>query len=330
MDHAVPLVEVSRGAIVESRHFGHAVVANGRGEIIASWGDPAKIVLPRSSAKMLQALPLLESGAGRSLSPEQLALACASHSAEDMHVHRVRDWLGALGLSVDDLCCGPTPPLGEEVRTRMIRDGQPFTRLHSDCSGKHAGFLTLTKHLGAGPDYVDPDHPVQRAVRAAIEDMCQENSPGFGIDGCAAPNFAVSMAGMARAMASFASFGAGASVRDSACVALRDAMMQHPKLVSGTGRSCANLMEAADGQAAVKIGAEGFYVGILPQAELGIAIKIEDGAKRGAEAVMAALLVRYGAVDRTDPRVSVHLDAPVFNFNQDHVGHIRPIAELLG
>jgi L-asparaginase II len=330
MDKAVPLVEVSRGPILESRHFGHAVVANDRGEIIAAWGDPSKVVLPRSSAKMLQALPLLESGAGRDLSSEQLALACASHSAEHMHVSRVRDWLTQLGLSEEHLCCGPTPPLGEDVRDQMIRDGQPFTRLHSDCSGKHAGFLTLTKHLGAGLDYVDPDHPVQKAVRATIEDMCQEDSPGYGIDGCAAPNFAVTLAGMAKAMASFASKGPGGSVRDGACVTLRDAMMQHPELVSGTGRACNNLMQAAGGQAAVKTGAEGFFVGILPDAQLGIALKIEDGAKRGAEAAMAALLVRYGVVDRNDPRVAQHLNAPVFNFNRDVVGHIRPIAGLLG
>lgn len=212
----------------------------------------------------------------------------------------------------------------------MIRDGQPHTRLHSDCSGKHAGFLTLTQHLGAGMNYVDPDHPVQKAVRAVIEDMADEDSPGFGIDGCAAPNFAVSLKGMARAMARYATMGGGSSERDKACVALREAMMRHPELVSGSRRSCNDLMRAAKGRAAVKSGAEGFYVAILPEAGLGIALKIEDGATRASGAAMAALLVRCGAIEADAPGLEAYLNAPVRNFNQDKVGTIRPVADLLG
>ncbi len=329
MQHPEALVEVTRGTIVESRHFGHAVIARNNGEIVAAWGDPAKVVLPRSSAKMLQALPLLESGAGAHLSTEQLALACASHSAEDMHVSRVSSWLSDLGLDEHALCCGPTPSLDQERRHQMIRDGQPYTRLHSDCSGKHAGFLTLSKHLGADLNYVEVEHPVQKAVKATIEDLACEDSPGFGIDGCAAPNFAVSLQGMARAMAQFATFGNGSSSRDRACVALREAMMKHPELVSGSRRSCNDLMRAAKGKAAVKSGAEGFYVAILPDAGLGIALKIEDGATRASAAAMAALLVRCGAIDANASGITAYLNATVRNFNNDPVGSIRPVDSLL-
>ena len=306
------------------------MVARANGEIVDAWGDPDKIVLPRSSAKMLQALPLLESGAGAHLSSEQLALACASHSAEDMHVTRVASWLADLGLDEHALCCGPKASLDQERRHQMIRDGQPFTRLHSDCSGKHAGFLTLTRHLGAGADYVDPEHPVQKAVKAAIEEMAGEESPGFGIDGCAAPNFAITLKGMATAMARFATMGSGSSSRDKACVALREAMMRHPELVSGSRRSCNDLMRAAKGRAAVKSGAEGFYVAILPDAGLGIALKIEDGASRGSQAAIAALLIRCGAIEADTAGMEAYLNAPILDFNKAHVGNVRPVAELLG
>lgn len=327
LNDAVPLVETTRGGFVESRHFGHAVIARATGEVVAAWGDPAKIVLPRSSIKMLQALPLSESGAGAYLPAEYLALACASHSAEVQHVSRVRRWLSDLGLDESHLLCGPTPPLDPSVRDEMVRNGEAFCRIHSDCSGKHAGFLTLGRKLGAGHDYVDPEHPVQRAVRTALEEMAEETSPGFGIDGCSAPNFALTMTGLARAMARFA--GDGPSRRQAAAKALREAMMKHPELVSGTGRACAAFMRAANGKAAVKTGAEGMFTGILPSAGLGIAIKIEDGARRASEAVMAALLVRFGAVSRDDPAIGRFLDAPVHNFNNVIVGRVRPVADLL-
>ncbi|MGR3514443.1 MAG: asparaginase [Paracoccaceae bacterium] len=329
MTDAVPLVETTRGDFLESRHFGHAVIARPTGEIVEAWGDPNKLVLPRSSHKMLQALPLVESGAAKDLSTEHLALACASHSAEDIHVSRVSAWLADMGLSEHDLCCGPTPSLDLERRHQMIRDGQPHTRLHSDCSGKHAGFLTLSKHLGGAARYVDPDHPVQRAVRSAIEDMAEHESPGYGIDGCSAPNFALPLHAMARAMAKFATMGQGSSSRDKACVRLREAMMRHPELVSGTRRSCNDLMRAADGKAAVKSGAEGFYVAILPEAGLGIALKIEDGATRASAATMAALLVRCGAIEADAKGLDAYLNAPVRSFNDELVGSIRPVADLL-
>ncbi|MEM6384692.1 MAG: asparaginase [Pseudomonadota bacterium] len=329
MSDAVCLVETTRGPFLESRHFGHAVIARADGEIVAAWGNPQKLVLPRSSHKMLQALPLVESGAAQGLTSEHLALACASHSAEEIHVSRVSKWLHDLGYGEHSLCCGPTPSLDPERRHQMIRDGEAHTRLHSDCSGKHAGFLTLTRHLGAEERYVDPTHPVQLAVRRAIEEMAGEESLGFGIDGCSAPNFALSLEGMARAMAKFATMGKGGSARDAACTALRDAMMRHPELVSGTRRSCNDLMRAAKGKAAVKSGAEGFYVAILPEAQLGIALKIEDGAMRASAAAMAALLVRTGAIDADAAGLEAYLNGPIRSFNDELVGTIRPASTLL-
>lgn len=329
MTSAVPLVETTRGPFVESRHFGHAVIARANGDIVEAWGDPAKIVLPRSSAKMLQALPLLESGAGAHLSSEQLALACASHSGERRHVDQVNTWLAEIGLDETALKCGPQASRDNALRDEMIRLGVLPDRVFNNCSGKHAGFLTLAQHLNASLDYVDPENPVQKAVRAAFEETCGEDSPGHGIDGCSAPNFAASLAGVARAMATFAKAGSGYGMRDRAMTTLREAMIAHPELVSGKGRSCAAFMQAAKGQAAVKTGAEGFFVAILPTLGMGVALKIEDGATRASEAAMAAILVRLGVVEPTDPRIARFLVPPILNWDGLNVGAIRATSALL-
>jgi L-asparaginase II len=329
MTDAPILVEITRGPFVESRHRGHAVIARATGEIVEAWGDPSKVVLPRSSSKMLQALPLLESGAGAGLSTERLALACSSHNGETRHVEKVAAWLSDIGLDESALKCGPEASRDPELRDEMIRRGEKPTRVHDNCSGKHTGFLTLAKHLGANLDYVDPDHPVQRAVLAAFEEMCGETSPGYGIDGCSAPNFASTLGGIATAMARYATLGTGTSARDRAVVALREAMIAHPELVSGKGRACAELMRAAKGRAAIKTGAEGFFVAILPDLGLGVALKIEDGATRASEVTMAALLVRLGVLEAGDPVVARYLSRPIASRAGLIVGEERPAPGLL-
>ncbi len=319
-----PMVDILRGAFVESQHLGHAVIANAQGEVIESWGEASKIILPRSSAKMLQALPLLESGAGARLTSEQLALACASHSGEARHVSRVADWLADIGLDEGALCCGTQPSRDKALRHDMIRLSQPPTRLMNNCSGKHTGFLTLAQHLKADLNYVDPENPVQRHVKAAFEETCDETSPGFGIDGCSAPNFAISLQGLARGMAQFAVAGRGSGPRDTAMAILRDAMIAHPKLVSGEGRACAALMEAAGGKAAVKTGAEGVFVAILPEQGLGVALKIADGATRASEIAIAALLARLGVIDAAHPM----LNRPIKNWDGLVTGMERAVPSL--
>lgn len=330
MDDAAPFVEVHRGEFLESVHAGHAVIVNVSGEIVEAWGDPDKTILPRSSAKMLQAMPLLESGAGAHLSEEQLALACASHSGEQRHVDRVTRWLTDLGLDDHALCCGPQSSRDRELRHRMIRESLPVTRVFNNCSGKHAGFLTLANYLGAGSDYVDPDHPVQIAVKAAFEETCGEESPGFGIDGCSAPNYAVTLKGLALAMARFATAGQASGSRDNAMARLRDAMIAHPELVSGKGRACAEIMQAAEGRVAVKTGAEGVYVGILPDLGLGVALKIADGATRASEIAIAAILTRLSVLDPVDPVVAGYLDRPILNRDGLKTGYLRPAPGLSG
>ena len=323
---ASPMAELWRGPILESVHHGHAIICDEGGDIVMSWGDPHRVVLPRSSAKMIQALPLITSGAADAfgLTPEHLALACASHRGEAMHTERVGRWLSDLGLGDDDLRCGAHAPYDVDTHHEMIKTDQAPCQWHNNCSGKHSGFLTLTKHLGAGPEYLEIDHPVQLAVREASERVTGEVTTGYGIDGCSAPNFAFSLLAMARAMAHFAS-----SPEGSAEARLHEAMRKHPELVAGNGRACTELMRATDGQAAIKTGAEGFYVAILPGKKLGVALKIADGTTRASECAMAAILVKLGVLEPDHPAAMAVMNTPVHNVRGTHTGWIRPAPPLL-
>ncbi|MCE8553334.1 asparaginase [Ruegeria pomeroyi] len=330
MTRPIPMAEIWRGALLESVHLGHAVICDGSGQVVRSWGDPGLVMYPRSSSKMIQALPLLSSGAAAKfgLSSEQMALACASHNGAAIHTHRVNGWLGQLGLGDGDLRCGPQDPDDRPEHERLIRAFESPCQVHNNCSGKHAGFLTLGRHLEAGPEYHEIDHPVQQAALAAFEEVTGEASPGYGIDGCSAPNFATSLTGLARAMAWFASARDRSDRQSQAAAQLTEAMMKHPELVAGEGRACTELMRAMGGRVAIKTGAEAVFVAILPEQRLGVALKITDGATRASECAIAAILVGLGVLDPAHPATRKRLDAPILNRRGIDCGSIRATAEL--
>ncbi len=330
MTGSVPFAEVWRGELLESVHNGHAVICDDRGEIIEAWGDPEALIYPRSSCKMVQALPLIESGAANAfgLTPQQLALACASHNAAYIHTKRVTDWLDQLGLGDDDFRCGPQLPPDKDARNEMIRAGETPCQVHNNCSGKHAGFLTLNKHLGTGPEYVEIDHPLQVSIKSAFEETTGEDSPLWAIDGCSAPNHASTVRGLATAMAGFASASTRGDARSNAMVQLVDAMIAHPDLVAGEGRACTGLMRACEGRAAIKTGAEGVFVAILPELKRGVALKITDGATRASECAITAILIKLGVLDANHP-VALEFGAPIQKNRRGLVtGQIRPAAIL--
>ncbi|SCZ70193.1 asparaginase [Epibacterium ulvae] len=331
MTSPIPMVEIWRGPLLESLHSGHAVICDAKGNIRRSWGNPQATIYPRSSAKMIQALPLVTSGAAAKfgLGSEQLALACASHNGAEMHTRRVNDWIKQLGLSDQDLRCGTQLPNDIPARNALIKTDRAPCQAHNNCSGKHAGFLTLTKHLGATPEYIDPDHPVQKAALDAFEYVTDETSPGFGIDGCSAPNFVTSLHGLARAMAWFASAHQRTDTTSRAANSLVNAMITHPELVAGEPRACTNLMRAMRGKAAVKTGAEAVFVAIIPEQKLGVALKITDGATRASECAITALLVSLGLLHRSDPVVAQYMNAPLLNRRKINCGSIRPTQTLL-
>jgi L-asparaginase II len=327
---AAELLRIIRGPMVECLHRGHVAVWHHDEGLVAGWGDPSLPVLPRSAIKMIQALPLVESGAADAagLSQKHLALACASHQGAHIHTDLVTTWLGAIDRNEGDLRCGTHWPKDEAAAHELIRaHGQPDQR-HNNCSGKHTGFLTLARHLGAGPEYLEIDHPVQRAVRDAIEDLAGEECAGYAIDGCSAPNFVLSLQGFARALSSFAVASGAGGVRGAAMTRLVGAMAAHPDYVAGEGRACTRLMRAMEGRAAIKTGAEGVFAAIIPEKRLGIALKVEDGATRAAEAAIAQLLVGAGVLDAEHPEARSLMHGPICNWRGIETGHMEVAGDL--
>jgi L-asparaginase II len=316
------LVEITRGELVESVHRGAVAVCGADGRVVAALGDIESPVYSRSSLKPMQAMVLVESGAADAfgLSDEEIALACASHSGEPMHTTRVAAWLARIGLGERDLACGAHPSRYEPVAEAMIREGHKPTRIFNNCSGKHTGFLTVARQWDVATEgYERIDHPVQQAVAQTLRDLSGVTDLPYGIDGCAAPNFATSLTAFARAAAVMASGKSAAAKR------ILGAMIKHPELMSGTGRACATLIHVGGGRVAVKTGAEGFFGGWLPQHGLGIAIKIDDGAGRASETAIAAVLDKLGLLG--DGARSL-LRAPVLNTRGTVVGERRPAAAL--
>ncbi|WP_424930167.1 asparaginase [Amaricoccus tamworthensis] len=328
MSDAEVLVEIRRGDIVECLHRGHAVVCDASGNIRAAWGNPDQVILPRSSCKMLQALPLVESGAAENLPSSRLALACASHEGGEAHVSGVSAWLAEQGHTQDDLLCGAQVPWDRTERHRLRAANEKPCNLHNNCSGKHAGFVMLNDHLRGSPEYIEVDHPVQKAVRAGFEEMTGANITGWGVDGCSAPNFGTTVRGLALAMARMADPAGLGPTRGRAAERLVGAMSSHPHLVAGEGRACTELMEAAAGTVAVKFGAEALFTAILPAQKIGVAIKIEDGSTRGAECAIAAILARLGVFEADMPAVAKRLNPPILSRSGINAGEIRPHADF--
>ncbi len=325
------LVEITRGGRVESVHRGALAICDPQGNLLFALGDIALPVYPRSALKPIQALPLIESGAADAfgLGDEEIALACASHSGEPMHTRRVTAWLERLSLGERDLACGPQPARSEPVWEEMVRRGERPTRVHNNCSGNHTGFLTVARHWDiAVAGYERHDHPVQRAVAKTLGELTgiPDELP-WGVDGCAAPNFALPLSAFARALAQFTAPQARVPERARAMKRIVAAMIAHPDLVAGTGRVCTALLRAGGGRVAVKTGAEGVYAAIVPEHGLGIALKIDDGAGRAAETAIAFVLERLGVVDHD--AVGEIVRAPVLNTRNAIVGERRPAAALM-
>ncbi|PWR21936.1 asparaginase [Zavarzinia compransoris] len=322
------LVEVLRGGIVESRHRGAYAVVDGDGRLAAAAGDIERPVFPRSSMKILQAVPLVESGAADrfACTAAELALACASHNGEEAHVATAAGLLARLGLGEGDLACGAHAPSHGPAAKALAARGEAPCRLHNNCSGKHAGFLTVARHLGAPvAGYEQRRHPVQQAVFEAVAGLAgQAADLPYGIDGCAAPNPALPLHGLALAMARIAAPAGLAPGRAAAVTRLRQAMAAHPFLVAGSGRACTRLMQAARPGTVVKVGAEGVFIAIAPDPGLGFALKIDDGGTRAAEVLIARLLDRFGLI-RDDARATVAdlLTTPLANWGGTPVGEIR-------
>lgn len=325
------LVEVTRGPAVESRHRGAFAVVDTDGRVVLSAGDAGAAVYPRSAIKPLQALALVETGAAAAygLGEEEIALACASHNGEPAQVERVRAWLGRIGCGGGDLECGVQVPVDADAARALFAAGAAPGRIHNNCSGKHAGFLTVARHDGHPlQGYIDFTHPVQQRVLGILEQMTgldDMSAQPRGIDGCGIPTVAVPLGNLALAMARFAAPDDQPAHRQDACARIRHAMAAQPYLVAGRTRFCTRVMEVTGERALVKAGAEGVYCGAFPALGLGLALKIDDGASRAAEAATGRLLRRLAVLGDDDAeRLGEVLAPPVLNRAGERVGAIRP------
>ncbi len=297
----VPLAVATRGGIAESVHFGSVAVVDPAGRLLAWAGDPESLSFTRSACKPFQALPLLAHPdvPRYAYTPAEVAVLCASHSGEPRHIEAVRSVLKKAGCTPRHLRCGTHPPLYYEVLGRRPAAGERPTPLSHNCSGKHAGMLALARLLGATiEDYLDPEHPVQRAIREAVKAATGVTASEIvpGTDGCSAPNYAVPLRKLAAAYARLAGNALHPRYGKTARVIFA-AMSAHPEMVSGTGRFDLALTLAGTGSFVSKGGAEGVEAIAVRDRRIGIAIKIADGATRALPPVTLAVLSQLGLLD---------------------------------
>lgn len=308
MDANPILIEQTRGTYVENRHRAAFVISDAAGNIIASGGDIARPVFPRSAIKSMQALAMVTSGAIErfDITDEELALSCASHHGEDVHVLGVTQFLGHVGLSAADLECGAHQPSNARAREALRRAGEEPTALHNNCSGKHSGMLSVARALGVDThDYVTRNHPVQVAVRRAIETVVGTtlSEDRCGTDGCSIPTWAAPLSGFARG---FARMATGEGLPDDLARAARrifDAATSHPLLVAGTGHLDTLVMEAFGGRVMQKGGAEGVQCGAIRNKGWGYALKIDDGNMLASQTLVANLLLQFADPDEAQREV---------------------------
>jgi len=346
-----PVLEVTRGNVVESVHFGAVAVADSDGRLIASWGDPETVTFLRSSAKPFQALPLLESGAAErfGIPDRELAVVCASHSGTDAHVEMVAALQSRLGVSEGDLRCGTHPPLDRDTAQRLRQAGQEPAPNRHNCSGKHTGMLGQARFHGESIEgYVDPAHPVQRRILAAFAEMCdcEPQAVELGIDGCSVPTFAVPLHAAATAFARLADPSGLGHVREAACRRIFAAMTGHADMIAGWDRFDTQLMLAKSGLVLAKGGAEGYQgLALVPGAAgpkspgLGIALKIAEGdlgkrtdrppGQRARSRVVASVLEQLGVLGASEiERLSAFLETRLTNWRGLVVGEMRPCLQL--
>ncbi len=323
------LVETVRGTLIESFHRGAFAVVDLDAKLVASEGDIDRPIFPRSAIKPLQATVLIESGAASRyrLDDRQIALACASHSGESVHVKLVRQWLVQIGIDEHALECGAHAPSDRETRTNMLRAGQIPTALHNNCSGKHAGFLTVAKHCGHPTSgYIGIAHPVQRSVLQMLENLTGEllQEPPPAVDGCGIPTPAIPLAGIARGFVQLASRRVGAADQ------IIQAMRKHPYLVGGRNRFCTAIAEITRGSVLVKVGAEGVYAGmILDGHQVAFALKIDDGSRAAAEVAASYLIQQFAVLDQEQlGKLDRFLNPMIHNVAGREVGAVRPVSLL--
>lgn len=338
-----PLVEVTRGEIVESIHFGAFCVVNREGQVLASAGALELMTYPRSSLKPFQALAFIEHGGAEHFGffGEEIAIMCGSHTGTALHQAVLEGMHEKIGTSGADLACGVHWPIDSETRNELKLAGETPRVFHHNCSGKHTGMLAYARLRGfSKDDYLNPEHPVQVSIRKTVAeflDMEPDEMP-LGIDGCSAPVYGVPMVKMAHGVAKLADPINFSPERQKACQTITSAMMAYPFMVAGTGQLDTDLMIVGGGKLFSKGGAEGYQIigvppGVLAEGSqgLGIAIKISDGDPRGRARNLVSLTILHalGVLDERDiKRLGQHGNTQVKNWRDVVIGEMVPAFSL--
>jgi L-asparaginase II len=344
---SVPLAHVYRGSHLESVHRGSIAVVDSRGTLLAFAGDPALRTCLRSAAKPFQAIPLLEYGGLEEydLTGEEIALTCASHGGEPVHVSTAAALLRKGEFDEEDLLCGVHLPFEEKAAADLRVSGESPSPLHNNCSGKHAGMLLATQVMDVPTThYIDPEHPVQVLMRSTLADFANVPSDEIPIatDGCGVPAFFLSLH---RAAFAYARLMAGSIERYAESGArVVEAMTSFPHYVAGHWSMTTPLMAAFQGELLAKEGAEGFYamalapalsaeltdrLALADDAAIGIALKIDDGSmERGRNPVILRVLELLGIDLAARPELQPYRLWPLRNHAGTLVGDVRAEFEL--
>jgi len=299
------LVETTRGKIVESRHRGAIAVVRSNGQLLASWGDIDNPIYSRSSMKPFQTLATLETDAFTAfdLGSKEVALHAASHSGEAGHIEVISQWLEKIGLQESDLQCGVQTPYWVMLNWARAFEADKPRQLFNNCSGKHAGFLTAVQHKREDvSNYLSLQHPTQISIRRLLSEMTEfdESLMTASTDLCRAPVYAIPLRNFAHGLAKIANPEQLSSKRADATQLLMNSMLEHPWLVAGTDRADTLLMQDESFIGFAKCGAEGFYAMAFPEHDIGVAIKIDDGADRAASVAAVAVLKKLGVLSEQD------------------------------
>jgi L-asparaginase II len=284
---AQPILELTRGHVVEATHLGSIVVVDSTGKLLHSYGDPHTVAFLRSSAKPFQAIPFVERGGVEhfNFTQSELAISCASHETAQIHLDTVRAMQAKIGIQEDELQCGAHLPSDASMLRMIIQQNIKPTPNFNNCSGKHTAMLAHAKMRGLPlEDYLNPAHPIQQDILSTFSEMCgiEKEKVGLGIDGCSAPNFAIPLVNAALGMAHLCDPRTLIDARATACAKITTAMTSHSEMVSNHGEFDCELMKAGAGKIITKRGAEGFQIiGLMPgvygRNGVGIAFKVTDG-----------------------------------------------------
>lgn len=330
------MIHRTRGKVVETMHRGDAVVLDPSGNVIAGCGDVYKYTYFRSSAKPIQALSVILSGARErfGIDDKELALICSSHYSEDMHLATVRSILGKLGLDESALQCGVARSIREEIAFAQTAQGIAPARIKSDCSGKHSGMLATCLIKGYPIDtYLDPAHPVQQDNLHHLAEICgyPAEQIEIGVDGCNVPVFALPIYNMALGYARFTNPEYLPEQYRDAAMTIFSAMNAFPEMVSGTGGFCTALMQATHGRLIGKVGAAGVYCIGIREPQLGIALKIEDGAPGIAPMAAMHILMSLNLITSAEYEELRHFHVqPNLNDDKLPIGELRPVFKVSG